>query len=237
MSSMFSHPGSYCVVAEDDGKILGSNCLDERGPIAGVGPITVDPATQNRGVGRALMQAVMDRANERKSAGIRLVQAAFHSRSLSLYTMLGFDPREQLACMQGSIRREIPGCDVRPAEARDVEACNALCFRVHGHDRGPELADMIGRGAVVVMRGGEITGYASMLGFFGHAVGATNLDLKGLIAPAASFAGPGILVPVRNAELFRWCLANGLRVTQPMTLMSAGLYNDPAGAFLPSILY
>ncbi len=58
-----------------------------------------------------------------------------------------------------------------------------------------------------------------------------------MIAAAESFAGPGILVPVRNADLFRWCLANGLRVTQPMTLMSLGLYNEPAGAFLPSILY
>jgi len=26
-------------------------------------------------------------------------------------------------------------------------------------------------------------------------------------------------------------------VTQPMTLMSHGLYSDPVGAFLPSILY
>ena len=36
---------------------------------------------------------------------------------------------------------------------------------------------------------------------------------------------------------FRWCLSNGLRVVQPMTLMSAGLYNEPAGAWSPSILF
>jgi hypothetical protein len=35
----------------------------------------------------------------------------------------------------------------------------------------------------------------------------------------------------------RWCLGRGLRVTQMMTLMSMGLYNDPDGAWLPSILY
>ena len=29
----------------------------------------------------------------------------------------------------------------------------------------------------------------------------------------------------------------GLRVVQPMTLMSMGLYNEPKGAFLPSVLY
>jgi hypothetical protein len=26
-------------------------------------------------------------------------------------------------------------------------------------------------------------------------------------------------------------------VVQPMTLMSAGLYNDPSGAWLPSVLF
>jgi hypothetical protein len=42
---------------------------------------------------------------------------------------------------------------------------------------------------------------------------------------------------VRNVELFRWGLEQGLRVVQPMTLMSYGLYNEPRGAFLPSVLY
>src|SRR5579863_6223669 len=105
LSAMFSHPGFYCVVAEAGGRIAGSNCLDERSIIAGLGPITVDPAVQNRRVGRALMQAVMDRARERGAAGVRLVQAAFHSRSLSLYEGLGFDVREPLACVQGRTRQ------------------------------------------------------------------------------------------------------------------------------------
>lgn len=55
--------------------------------------------------------------------------------------------------------------------------------------------------------------------------------------PAEAFGGPGILVPTRNAALFRWRLDNGLRVVEPMTLMTIGLYNEPAGAWLPSILF
>ena len=184
------------------------------------------------------MEAVMDRAREQNFAGVRLVQAAFHNRSLSLYTMLGFDPREPLACMQGPvIRQSIEGCTVRPAEARDADQCNRLCRRVHGHDRAGELADAIGRTAVVVERHGTITGYASVLGFFGHAVAESNLDLQAMIGLAENFAGPGILVPIRNADLVRWCLGRGLRVVQPMTLMTVGLYNEPAGAYLPSIAY
>ena len=116
--------------------------------------------------------------------------------------------------------------------------CNRLCAQVHGHDRNGELREAIAQGvANVVEHEGGITGYATIIGFFGHAVAQTNEDLKTLIGAAKEFAGPGFLLPTRNGELFRWCLSNGLRITQPMTLMSKGVYNEPAGAFLPSILY
>ena len=75
------------------------------------------------------------------------------------------------------------------------------------------------------------------MAFFGHATAESNLDMQALIASAESFGGPGILVPSRNSALLRWCIANGLQVVQPMTLMSIGLYNEPAGAWLPSVLF
>ena len=34
-----------------------------------------------------------------------------------------------------------------------------------------------------------------------------------------------------------WCLANGFRLVMQMTLMTIGFYNEPAGAYLPSVLY
>ena len=239
LSMMFSSSGFYSVVAESGGRIVGSNCLDGRSLIAGIGPITVDPEAQNLGVGRKLMQAVMDRARERHPAGMRLVQAAYHNRSLSLYTTLGFDVREPLSCVQGrALDRKVPGCAVRPARGTDLEACNALSRRVHGFDRGTELADAIQqKTASVVERAGCITGYATALAFFGHATAETNLDMQSLIASAESFGGTGILVPSRNSGLLRWCLANGLQVVQPMTLMSIGLYNEPFGAWFPSVLF
>ena len=127
---------------------------------------------------------------------------------------------------------------VRLAEPADLVACNALHRRVHGFDRATELAQAIQQGtAKVVERGDSITGYTTNLAFFGHATSETNLDLQALIASVDSFGGSGILVPSRNNALFRWCLSNGLRVVQPMTLMSVGLYNEPAGACLPSILF
>ena len=56
LSMLFANPGFHCVVAEVDGRIVGSNCVDERSIIAGLGPITVTPGEQNRRVGRRLMQ-------------------------------------------------------------------------------------------------------------------------------------------------------------------------------------
>jgi GNAT superfamily N-acetyltransferase len=239
LTMMFSHPGFYCVVAEGEGSIAGSNCLDERSAIAGVGPITIDPSVQNRAIGRQLMLAVMERARERGSAGVRLVQAAFHNRSLSLYAKLGFDVREPLSVMNGPAIGQVPSeYRFRPAELRDLESCNALYRQVHGHDRAGELRDAIEHGmARLVEFNGRVVACASAIGFFGFAVAESNRDLEALLSSGERFLGPGILVPTRNADLFRWCLGHGLRVVEPMTLMTVGLYNEPVGAYLPSILY
>ncbi len=43
LGRLLAHPKFYSVIAEIDGRIVGSNFLDERNTIAGVGPITVDP--------------------------------------------------------------------------------------------------------------------------------------------------------------------------------------------------
>jgi GNAT superfamily N-acetyltransferase len=238
-SMLIGHPGFYGVVAERDGRILGSNFLDERSPIAGVGPITVDPAAQNTGTGRRLMEAVIERAASRNLPGTRLVQDGYHNRSLSLYTKLGFVTREPLSVMQGTpLGVTLPGYVVRKAAAADAPACNALCRRVHGFERSGEVADAIAQNtATVIEHLGRITGYATEIGFFAHAVGETNEDLKALIGAAPTFAGPGFLLPTRNHDLFCWCLERGLRLVKQQTLMTIGLYNEPAGAWLPSILY
>jgi predicted N-acetyltransferase YhbS len=84
VTMMLSNPGFYSVIAEMDGRVVGSNFIDERNPIAGIGPISVDPAVQNQTVGRQLMLAMMERAAQRKFAGVRLLQVAYDNRSLCL---------------------------------------------------------------------------------------------------------------------------------------------------------
>jgi hypothetical protein len=141
--------------------------------------------------------------------------------------------------MQGPpIGVSVIGSYVRLAGEEDLEACDRISQLVHGHDRHGEVLDAVKQGtAKVVEHDGRIAGYATDLGFFAHAVAETSRDLTALIGSASAFTGPGILVPLRNSPLFEWCLNHGLRVVQIMNLMSRGLYNEPAGAYLPSVLY
>jgi predicted N-acetyltransferase YhbS len=239
LTDLTNSPGFYGVVAEIDSQVVGSIFIDERAPIIGLGPITVDPAAQNRGVGNALMMHMLDRAEHNGAPGVRLVQAGYHRRSLCLYTKLGFAVREHLTNLQGAaLGLRLTGRTVRPATTTDLAACNRLCRVVHGLDRGGSLRASIVRGtAAVVEHGGRITGYTTEIGFGGHAVAESNEDLKALIGAAPAFGGPGFLLPSRNTELFQWCLANGLTMVQSMTLMTVGLYNEPQGAYLPSIWF
>ena len=239
VGELLGHPGFYGVVAELDGQVVGSNFVDERSPITGLGPITVDPAVQNRSVGRQLMDHMLDRVRSDGRPGVRLLQATYHNRSLCLYAKLGFDTRALLSNIQGPAPDvSVPGCDVRPATADDLEACDMLCVHVHGHDRHGELADAVTQQtATVVEQAGRLVGYASSVGFLGHAVTEHNDALKALIGAAPSFFGPGFILPTGNGDVLRWCLSHGLRVVQPLTLMTIGQYQDPAGPYLPSILY
>ena len=238
-----NHPKIYGVVAESDGVVVGSNFLDQRDAIAAVGPITVEPQAQCAGVGRRLMQAVIEHGRQSDARGIRLVQDAFNTASLSLYTSLGFDAREPLALMTGKTRGDAGQlAEVRPMRETDLPDCAELCRRVHGIDRVNELRDAIKMfNPMVLVRDGRVKAYASAPGFWplNHGVGETENDLRDLLAgaSAATDAPLMLLVPIRRAEFFRWCLAQGLRVIKPMTLMSMGDYREPTGAFYPSVGY
>ena len=151
----------------------------------------MDPTAQNQGVGCSLIQALIDHFAARNSPSIRLVQAAYHNRSLCRYTKLGFRTREPLSVMQGpALNAKFPGYEVRPATAEDIGACNLLCRRVHGFDRGSELREAIdAKTARVVEHMGRITGYAGDIAFFAHAVAETNQGLEALIGAAPAFPG------------------------------------------------
>jgi predicted N-acetyltransferase YhbS len=240
MQVWISHPSIWGIVAEIEGRIVGSNFLDERDPIRGVGPITVDPEGQNAGVGRKLMAAVMGRGEG--APGIRLLQDAFHMRSLSLYESLGFDVKEPVAVMGGKPRSDpIQEVEVRPLEEGDLDKCATLCEKIHGFARKNELRDAIQAFApFVAVHDGTIAAYASSVTFWpmNHGVAESEEDMKALLRGAASFVEEPLafLVPLRTG-LFRWGLEERLRLMKPMNLMALGEYQEPRGSWFPSVLY
>jgi predicted N-acetyltransferase YhbS len=238
MKAMLGTEGIFALVAERDGDIVGSAFQDERGKIVGIGPVSVDPADQDGGVGRALMEGLMQRCEGRDVAGIRLVQTAYHYRSLALYSKLGFAVRETLSVFDGSPHGAVPGATVRAATPDDIDTCDAICHAVHGHDRHGELRQWVDIGSArVVERSGMISGYATGVGYFFHAIGKTDDDVIALLGAAETIEGLGVLVPSRNTALMAWCFDAGLRIVQQSTLMSIGLYSEPQGSWLPSIGY
>ena len=241
--ALLEHPAVFGVVAtERGGGVLGFNFLSERDPIRAVGPIVVDPAAQGRGVGRQLMTAALDRAAS--APGVRLAQEAFNLGSLALYAGLGFEAKEPLVALTGRPLRATPSSDreVRPLREEDLAACAALHEQVHGHSRANELREALARGlAWVALHEGRVVAYAAVVTdlLVNHGVGETEADMAALLAGAGRFAEQplALLLPIRQAGLFRWCLGAGLRPVKPMVLMSKGQYCEPRGSWFPSILY
>ena len=241
MQHLLENPGVFNVVAESEGQVIGSNHLLEVDEIGGVGPITVDPNAQAKGVGRMLMQAVIEHG--KNLAGIRLLQDSFNMASLSLYASLGFDTREPLVIIEGAPKGDLPAdYEVRPIREEDFDACAEVCRSVHGFDRVNELKETFpAPHPFVALREGRIIAYISAPQFWpvNHAVAETEEDMRALLIGASNQCeGPlSVILPTRQATLFRWCLKNGMRAIKPMTLMSMGEYHAPRGCYLPSVGY
>ena len=240
MSMWIPHPAVWGVVAERDGRVVGSNFLDERDPIAGVGPITVDPEGQNAGVGRRLMEEVLERGKD--APGIRLAQDGFHMRSLSLYASLGFDVTAACVLVSGMPQGPYAGgVEARPLTEDDVDECEQLCKAVHGFERTGALRDALQAFAPFVgVRDNRIVAYASTLTFWPMAYGVAESteDMTGLVHSAAALLEEplSMLVPLRSG-LFRWSLEQKMRAVKPMNVMSRGEYQEPRGSWFPSVIY
>jgi GNAT superfamily N-acetyltransferase len=244
VAGFIRHPAVFAIVAasDGDGRIVGFNFLSERDPIRAIGPIVIDPAVQERGIGRRLMEAALDRAHGAR--GIRLLQEAYNVQSLSLYAALGFEARELFVVMAGAPTSTPPPPDwqIRPLTEADMQECASLHGRVHGYPRTNELRDALATGTpIVAIRGERVRAYMTSPANWlaNHGVGETEEDVRALLLGAARIMKDPLsfLLPIRRAALFRWCLARGLRTIRPMMLMTIGEYRDPQEVYFPSVLY
>jgi len=241
VAALIHHPAIFSVVAEstENGRILGFNFLSERDPVRAIGPIVIDPAVQARGIGRRLMQAVIQRAHDASS--IRLLQESYNVQSFALYVSLGFVARATFMVLEGqpAITEADSKWQIRPVAEADIDECVSLHERIHDYSRRNELRDA--QGAVAAVRDGRIRAYLSAPTNWlaNHGVAETDDDMRALLVGAARIADRPLsfLLPVGCASLLRWCLSKGFRSTRPMTLMTIGEYRKPRTPYCPSVSY
>jgi GNAT superfamily N-acetyltransferase len=245
MTSFVTRPDMYGVVAVDEsGNVVGHNFLQLSDEVAGVGPICVEPGIQSKGVGRMLMTDVIEHALKNHGPKVRLVQEAYNMTSLSLYASLGFVVREPLALVTYKpAEKDDP--TVRALGPDDVDACDALYQKRCKMSRKNELTAMVRVGPSFgcvphgKFVGGRCVG-VQIPGFFGFGAAETPKDLLDLAQGAArNLPEPmhRFLLPMRQGELFAGALARGFRCLKTLNLMSIGPYDDPSGAWNPSIAF
>jgi ribosomal protein S18 acetylase RimI-like enzyme len=229
----------YSVSALEDGRLVGSNFLSLMDPVAGVGPITIDPTCQGQGVGRTLMQDVIDYAQRNNIEQVRLMQDSFNVASLSLYASLGFDVKSPIAFMQAVPLAEADN-SVWPITEPDLPAIEELSERIYKNSRRNEVAAAApyGFAALLREREGRITGYL-LPGIFGHGVAETEEDALTLIGEAARRLPPEIarfFCPLTESSFYRKTLQGGCRVIKVMNYMTLGPYEQPDEVWMPSVL-
>lgn len=239
MGMICSRPDIYGVAAIENGNPIGSNFIWTADPVAGVGPITIDPGSQQKGIGRKLMQAVIDHATAQGSKMIRLVQDSFNMTSLSLYTSVGFTVQEPLALLN-SATCNADTSGVRPSRPEDLGAMAGLAERNFKVSRRNEIAGSSRAPfpPIVRERNGKVVAYL-IPGFIGHGAAETDEDALALIASTATMPWPGNLsfAPLRQGTLHRKALKAGCRMVKVMQLMSIGPYEQPTGTWMPSVMY
>ncbi len=238
-----NEPSVFSIVAELNGSVVGSNFLDERNPIRGVGPLSVDPSFQSKGIGRRLMETVLERG--RDALGVRLVLDASNTVAISLYTSLGFEVKESLMLMAGTPKSVPPAEEnnlVQPLALQDLDQCEALCFSVNGFERTSELRIALAFFSPMALKqDNRITAYSSAMtfGMTNHCVADNEQNIKDLILGAAQLTQQPLYfqMPTRHSPLFQWCLQKGFRAIKPLTLMALGPYQVPKGVYFPSLSF
>lgn len=232
------HPCIDGLVAENGQEVVGSIFLDRRDETQALGLLTVDPMHQCNGVGRSLMRAAIAQSN---AASLRLLQEAYNTRSLALYSELGFNVKDTLLLLLGS-PTHTPLPDVRVERLREehIPACCSLYRDIHGYDRANELRDAVKIfEPFVALRGNEVVAYASAFAIWGHGAARSEADLQALVLGAGALSEHplSLLLPIQQADMLRWCLAEGFRIVKPFTLMVIGNYQPPQGTAFPSVMY
>ncbi|MEN9283309.1 MAG: hypothetical protein RLZZ179_802 [Verrucomicrobiota bacterium] len=220
-----------CLVSQDSAgsPLTGSVFYHPRETHWAVGIVNTHPAAAGRGVARALMEEVIQRAG---SIPVRLVSSAMNLDSFSLYTRLGFVPRMTFQ----DLRLEIPthglpphntgDLHIRPATPDDIDRLADLELELNGIRRAHDLAHFVTNAAgcwrlyLAESSSGSLKGFLGAIHhpasrMLGPGVCTDEATAAALIHHTlnADFRGcaPVWLVPVHCGDLVRTCYQWGAR--------------------------
>jgi ribosomal protein S18 acetylase RimI-like enzyme len=233
-------------MAVEKGAPVAISFLEELDEVGGVGPVAVAVPHQGRGLGRRVMEALLERSEKAGIRSIRLLQDAYNMTSFSLYSRLGFEVKDLLAGLRGRLpESEQLSQRVREARSADAPSMDELCEGVLGVSRRNET-EVMARFAppLVAERDDRIAGYLCRVPLpsvtlLGHAVAEDQATMRDLIAAAARASATEISfeLPTSQPETLRWALRSGLALRVLESLMVRGEYQPPSGVFLPSAWY
>ncbi|MBD3897755.1 GNAT family N-acetyltransferase [Halomonas sp. ML-15] len=164
----FVHRLGSGFVAERNGEVIGSAmCWSHGSDYASLGMIIVSPDAQGNGIGRALMESILDLIGERNT----LLFATPEGQPL--YEQLGFQAIGTVHQHRGTIVKPTvvappPGERIRPAGLNDRTKLIEMAAAGAGMPRASVLNELLQvADGVVLDNQGELTGFA-LIRRFGH---------------------------------------------------------------------
>lgn len=149
-------------VADRDGELVGSNFASRWGSFGFFGPLTTRPDVWDQGVGKRLLEPVMDRFSSWELRFAGLFTFAESAKHVGLYQKFGFWPRMLTAIMVRPLQHaEAPRGTARfsalaeDEQAQAIRDAAALTDRVYpGLDLSDEIRTVhrLGRGDTVLVR-------------------------------------------------------------------------------------
>jgi GNAT superfamily N-acetyltransferase len=243
------------VVAESarTGRLMGSCFYHPRKHHVSLGIMNVHPNYFGRGIGKALLQYIIDYTDRNGYRALRLTQSALNLDSFSLYNAAGFVPRWSFQDMYfpAPQLKRVPGMDhVRDATQADVPAMAQLEIEVSGISREQDYSYCIRNdqgfwhvsvyeNAAGVIEGFMIACEHRAMNMLGPCVARGDDEAAALILRELDRQRgrtPVLLAPMERAALVRQMYECGARNCELHFCQVRGEFQPFRGISMPSFL-
>ena len=146
-------PGGSWVAVDGDGDVVGLSQAMRRDDLWILSLLGVSPQCQNRGAGKALLEAAVAYGG---TAQRGMILCSRDPRAARRYLRAGFDMHPSVTARGTVDRRRLPATPgVRDGTAIDLELAAALDRKLRGGAHGPDLEHLLGEGCELLVHPGR----------------------------------------------------------------------------------